>query len=522
MPTLDQTQEFKEPFGKADEYIDLKNDQSPVTIQFKKNNAVNVEVGGVQGKHTVQINPKSSSLTKVVLFLQTYFDSFPIQNRIAFINGLNQTDSFDDDSLNKLNELISYIFDELNHGRIVHPLSIVKTFAHEDPSSSFVELKQEENDKNKLDPVVFSEGIRRGLFSDTDDINKQSALCSEFLINLTLYVIYNRLIKLSEIIDENPNKFPNSKYKIESAKIKYGVFGTLSDKNFLTNTVFYGVNKIKDDRKCKNKWEIQSYLGGGVSGHAYTTCCKSNCPYITKIFREETKSIDQEIKISEIASTLGYAPKIHYAGRRTCDINGWCVGIMIMDKMDYSLENIMDKYADSTSDSEITELYEYITNLLDQMIENGIIHMDAHTGNIMFKCAVDGQNNIAYQSIKNLNNAIGQGSCEIQVIDYGYAITNDDFKNMKFDEIVSRYEHFEKKERFANTGRSILSIKETRNNSALKDLFVYYTLALLYISLNEFKKIDLYEKFIRSLENRLLGSHGTFIDNEKKKKKKGK
>jgi Protein kinase domain len=142
------------------------------------------------------------------------------------------------------------------------------------------------------------------------------------------------------------------------------------------------------ERKGRDHWKLGSFIGAGASGKVYESCLEikdekdeksPNCDYVMKasICDNPRCEIDfqREVEITNLAYTLGIAPKIEdfYISKS--------YSVIIMERMDVPLVDIFRKLRVEEMEYVISRILETLTF----MHRNGIVHVDPHFGNIMFK-----------------------------------------------------------------------------------------------------------------------------------------
>jgi hypothetical protein len=104
--------------------------------------------------------------------------------------------------------------------------------------------------------------------------------------------------------------------------------------------VFVGVQPLFDSKESDcSDWIVKSVITRGRFGKILDACCSTtqDCSYVMKIFQAKNETdIEMEIKAQKMAHEIGIAPKIVFSGKK-----GNSTGIMIMEKMDFSLYQLL-------------------------------------------------------------------------------------------------------------------------------------------------------------------------------------
>jgi serine/threonine protein kinase len=233
----------------------------------------------------------------------------------------------------------------------------------------------------------------------------------------------------------------------------------------LSNISYFGVNE-----QGNNGWRIENKLGEGGYGEVFGFCYKEekgeeNCDYVMKLVYPSPKHVNtfqentqKEIEISKLAYELGVSPMLKFS-----HVENNSYAIMIFEKMDIVYDNTPDgdiigpvstlRYASYKENSKrIKKLAGFFFEILATLHKAGIVHMDIHKQNIMFKCEdksiwknlkdFEAFQRHYYFSAKNSEdenavkeagqewmddflNKLDNGTCVVKFIDYGSSTTKD-------------------------------------------------------------------------------------------------
>lgn len=143
---------------------------------------------------------------------------------------------------------------------------------------------------------------------------------------------------------------------------------------------------------CKHGWEFYNQIGSGTFGNVYIAC-KDNCDYVAKVIinqQLDVKGFNKEVKIMKelfdrhpemvpkiYDSYICKAPfyNIYYKRKNKFD-----VGIIIMERMDGTLKDLMDKNI-----PDIKLIIDNAFDLVRKLNGLGILHRDMSIANITYK-----------------------------------------------------------------------------------------------------------------------------------------
>ena len=132
----------------------------------------------------------------------------------------------------------------------------------------------------------------------------------------------------------------------------------------------------KEFTKLSPGYTIGKKLGSGVSGDVYKI--KENPDMIVKV--QPLVYFYHEVPILVKMSRKGISPKVR--GIYTGKTNGY----IVMDRFDGTLMNLIKK-----KDSKISKLsMKRLTAIIKKMHRSGILHMNLHAGNIVYRKKKDG------------------------------------------------------------------------------------------------------------------------------------
>jgi hypothetical protein len=176
-------------------------------------------------------------------------------------------------------------------------------------------------------------------------------------------------------------------------------------------SLFVGLSKIysaTDD--CKFEWEIKSMVGKGVGGTAYSSCCNSRCTHVMKVeegmkFPKKREKFMEEARLSLLFGEAGIGPDIisEYIGEN--------IGIIIMEKLDITLIDIVNKYPNSLDKDTLDIIRQKYLTVMNKLHDLGYIHGDIHLGNVMLKIRKS-----------NLMEDLKSGNYKLRLIDFGNSI----------------------------------------------------------------------------------------------------
>ena len=174
------------------------------------------------------------------------------------------------------------------------------------------------------------------------------------------------------------------------------------------------------DGRYQGNWQIKNHIASGFYGKVYSICNSSeNCHFIAKILNIKKENVKKEIAFQLKAISLHVAPKIY----QVCYNKPEKTALIIMEKLDYTLETIIENVLKST---ELTidakkilfhELLQFIVDAIKILHNHGITHGDSHLQNFMYN--------------KNLE--------KWQIIDFGLATDDIHDKNEDFEQLLDSF-----------------------------------------------------------------------------------
>lgn len=145
------------------------------------------------------------------------------------------------------------------------------------------------------------------------------------------------------------------------------------------------MNVSNSNSKCEKNVIKKKLLGEGHYGKVYIGCLKETCQYVLKYqtihkdIRELTfwNEVSSHVYVNEHAPKV--TPKIYAAWE--CKQNGFRFGVSLLEKMDGSLEDLLDE-DDAIVSS--TDLYKQIQEHLTALRKIKVLHNDLKIDNILY------------------------------------------------------------------------------------------------------------------------------------------
>jgi hypothetical protein len=191
------------------------------------------------------------------------FDEINTYILISFFDGMNQKNSYDSETVRKIDELIQELLEQTIEGEAIIPFCIVNSFANQGYIQSQI-YGEGEVVSNKIAREAFQNGKISIPYQKPQPVPKALLLYAiNYRNGLYLKMLYNRIIKMYEY------KLP---YPVEITK--YSKLNINFKTQMLPQAIFIGLNPILDTNTCNdNSWDIKSYAGSGTYGNAYGICC---------------------------------------------------------------------------------------------------------------------------------------------------------------------------------------------------------------------------------------------------------
>jgi hypothetical protein len=227
---------------------------------------------------------------------------------------------------------------------------------------------------------------------------------------------------------------------------------------------------------CPSEWSFENYLGGGIEGPVYGTCCEKDCEYATKIVKfrpkeEDYIDIDKKNFIENCKRVrevwieffkAGLAPRLFETriekGNKKYRDEIRPYFISVSEKMDVDANHIVNDLIDNERWDLLEKFYAQIFLLIKKAHDNGLIHGDCHLGNIMIK--VNDK-----RLLKNIERLIGElenkkSGVKMVFIDFGGSISYKFSRERIFDIILEQAEIglnelLEKLKCFKRVGRNL-------------------------------------------------------------------
>ena len=128
------------------------------------------------------------------------------------------------------------------------------------------------------------------------------------------------------------------------------------------------------------------FIAKGTQGSIYLACQKRNCEYIMKVSKlydeEDKQQWLNEVKLQKMAA--GFAPQVIRS--HICYFGGLEYGIMIMEKMDGDLRDLIPKLIKQGKKGTVLQLFKQslvAIKALNNQLKIG--HRDLHLGNVFYK-----------------------------------------------------------------------------------------------------------------------------------------
>jgi len=148
---------------------------------------------------------------------------------------------------------------------------------------------------------------------------------------------------------------------------------------------------LEEYRDHENKdYKANKELGKGRFNTVYALCGdQGKCPYVLRVDEvmpySEFPRVEREIKITQIASDHGIAPKLHKTWY--CEpVKGGVTGkiFMVSDRMDGSLEELEKLDIRALSQTTRDQIATDVEKLVKKLHDRKIWHLDLHEGNVLF------------------------------------------------------------------------------------------------------------------------------------------